>query len=277
MINPLPKPLPRTIVPCLQIKRHRERRQKALSTGLATICTDGLVLCAEQMISNQVFNYYECKIKGIPLAAGRGTVAFGYAGQPSDTMKTLFENLEQRLHLQDKTAEQIRGELQATLNEVLKKDKGGHQLLCAFEDNDSFRILKTYNKDISPASPWDCIGFGDSALMRYLGAIFLGTRIHLPLRRAVPICVYMVAQAKKYVPSSGAPTDLIVLGADGRVVQMEFGTQFDTACDEVESALNGVLTWATEPGMRPEGIQRLIENMAHVLDTYGSLFIKFLH
>jgi hypothetical protein len=52
----------------------------------------------------------------------------------------------------------------------------------------------------------------------------------LPLRRAVPICIYMVAQAKKYVPGSGGPTDLIVLADGGKVVQTRFGPQFDTAC-----------------------------------------------
>lgn len=253
-----------------------KRKPKALSTGLATICTDGLVLCAEQMVSNQTFQYYECKVKKIVLSAGRGTVALAYAGQPADVMKTLFENLERRLHGQDKTREQIRVELQAALEEVLKKDKGAHQLLCGLEDNDGFYILKTYNKDISPVSPWDCIGVGDSALIRYLGAIFLGKHIHLPLRRAVPICIYMVAQAKKYVPFNGGPTDLIVLSTSGQVVQREFGPQFDTACDEVESALNGALTLATESYMRPEYIQRLIEHLGDVLDTYSNLFTNFL-
>ena len=239
-----------------------------MSTGLATICTDGLVLCAEQQVSQSDFKYYQCNVKRIALANGKGSVALGYAGQPADTMKTLFENLERRWRWEDKAREQIRTELQAVLDEVLRKDKGVHQLLCVFQDAEGSHIFKTYNKGIWPVPVWDCIGFGDNALMRYLGAIFLETVVHLPLRRAVPICIYMVAQAKKYVPGSGGPTDLIVLSNSGQAIHKEFGPQFDTACDEVERELNCVLTSATEPGMTAEYVRRLIERMGNVLDTY---------
>jgi len=61
----------------------RERRPKALSTGLATICTDGLVLCAEQKVSADKYQYYECKVKTILLAPGRGSVVLALCWRPS--------------------------------------------------------------------------------------------------------------------------------------------------------------------------------------------------
>jgi hypothetical protein len=277
MIRTSPKPLPRSILPYSEVERLRERRPKALSTGLATICTDGLVLCTEQRVSTEHYQYDECKLRRVPLRTGRGSVALGYAGLPSDTMKALFEAVERRLRDQDASREQIQTELQAVLDDMLtERHSGDHQLLCGFEVADDFHIFKTYNRAITPVSAWDCIGCGDSSLMRYLGRIFLGNRVHLPLRRAIPICIYMVAQAKKYVPHNGGPTDLIVLGPQGKSTVRQFGPKFDTACDEVEEKLNGVLTCATEPGLSTTPlIQGLIEEMGDVLDTYGKMFTEF--
>jgi hypothetical protein len=192
-------------------------------------------------------------------------------------MKVVLQDLRSRLQNQDKGHEQIQKDLQESLDAALPKNpKNVHQLLFGFSEAGTFHLLKSYNRTISPVPVWDCIGFGDSALTRYLGAIFLGTGIHLPVFRAVPICNYMVAQAKKYIPWCGGLTDLMVATPEGGVLEQTATTAIDNACELVEVCLNLLLTAATEPGVSAEHCHRLIENLRNVVESQSKLFTAFL-
>jgi len=277
MISSRPRPL--TTIPRLRptFKPERLRRRKAVSIGIATICTDGLVIAADRQITNPAgFKFYECKLLKIPLSEERGTLVLGYAGSP-DTMRVVLEALRKKFEHQDKGREQIWEDLQEVLNALLpKRSKDVIQTLCGFCETGTFHILKSFNKEISPVPVWDCVGCADSALIRYLGSIFLENRVHLPLFRAVPICIYLVAQAKKYIEGCGGSTDLIVLTAKGQAIEETGGTLFDTACDVVELYLNGVLTSATEPGVSVEYVQHLIEALRNVIESQTGILTAFL-
>jgi hypothetical protein len=142
-----------------------------------------------------------------------------------------------------------------------------HQMLYGFNNGSELRLLKTWNRDMYPVPVWDCIGIADTSLIRYLGAIFLEARIHLPLYRAVPICNYIVAQAKKYVEGCGGLTDLSVLTPDGKTKEQLSSVFADSMCDLVEVALNGLLTESTETNITPERLEVLIQSVRNVLNT----------
>jgi hypothetical protein len=249
---------------------------KALSLAIASICTDGLVLSAERELGTQFVKHYERKLSSFPLAAGRGWVVLGYAGSP-DTMKTIQEKLRNKLEGQDKTRQEIWEDLEGVLDETLPEHPDiDQQLLCGFSESRKLHLLKSYNRTVSPVPVWDCVGFGDCALTRYLGGIFLEDRIHLPLYRAVPICVYMVAQAKKYVPGCGGQTDLIVMTRQGEILWHSVPAHVETACNAVEHSINAVLTSATEPNTDIQSIQSLVEVLHNVLDSQTKLFMPLL-
>jgi hypothetical protein len=253
------------------------RRQKKLSIALATICPDGLVLCGDREIGTPDFKFYQTKLTTIPLAPERGKIVLGYAGSPADTMKVIYQGLRDRLENQDKGRDEISKVLQETLDAAIPQNaEECHQLLCGFCDSGTFHLLKTYNRSVSPVPVWDCVGFGDSALTRYLGAIFLEDQIHLPIYRAVPVGIYLVAQAKKYVQGCGGPTDLLVLPSHGLVIEMYGTTMFDAACDLVEKSMNVLLTAATSPEVTTAQCQQLIEHLRNVLESQSKLFTAFL-
>jgi hypothetical protein len=90
-------------------------------------------------------------------------------------------------------------------------------MLCAICDGESRILLKTENQYISPVPWWDCVGFGDSALTRYLVGIFWRSGLGLSIEQAEILCAYLIAQAKKYVQWVGGYTNITALTENGTV------------------------------------------------------------
>ena len=67
-----------------------------------------------------------------------------------------------------------------------------------------------------------------------------------------------------------------MLTSQGQAVQHAGDVTLDTACDEVEFYLNGVLTAATGPNVSAEAIHSLIEALRNVLESQSKLFTAFL-
>lgn len=98
----------------------------------------------------------------------------------------------------------------------------------------------------------------------------------LPLYRSVPICIYLIAQAKRYLAQwCGGDTDIAVVTAERTIVH-HAGTKYDAACAMVELWLNGILTSATEPNVSAEKVQQLIESLQNVLNSQTGLITGFL-
>ena len=246
-----------------------------MTIALATICTDGLVMCADTQVGDGNHKFYEPKIFPIPYDCMSKNVLLAYAGSP-DKMKSIVQNFRSRIIVQSQSPEQIQSHFQDVLDAAFrKKAKEAHQVLCAFACGGEFYLLKSWNNDISPVNVWDCIGFGDSALIRYLGNIFLGTSMHLPIHLAVPICDYLIAQAKKYIQWCGGDTNLVVLTNDGKLHEQFPSPDIDVLCDRIEYRLNMVLTTASAFDISEEQCLRLIKELRELLHesekTFGRL------
>lgn len=268
-----PRPLVR------QPKKQRLSKGKSMSISIATVCTDGLVVCADREISGYGFKFYECKLSKISLDADSRALVLAYVGS-SDTMKVIVQDLRNRIEGKHKSREEIEAALQETVNASLPQkpegDEEHHAMLCGFCADENFVLLKTWDRKISPVSAWDCVGVGDSALTRYLGAIFLGTQIHLPVFRAVPICNYMIAQAKKYVQGCGGETDLFVMDPSGKVTEQLTGPVIDKICELIEYNFNLLLTSATEPDVSAEQYDNLIKQLRGLTGMTTKVFQGFL-
>ena len=244
-----------------------------MTIAIASICTDGLVVCADTQVTHlSGYKSHEKKISVIELPAKRGNLVLAYAGVPQD-MRTVVERLQDQIGQAGENFD-IRATLQLTLDETLKKSKA-HQMLCAFCDAGDLRLVRSDGTKISPVPVWDCVGYGDSALTKYLGGIFLSDDV-LPLRRAVPICIYLIAQTKKYVDWCGGDTDIAVLNPDGTATELPLGTRYDAVCSMIEKWLNGILTSTTEPNVSGEKIQELIMALRNVMNEQIGAITAFL-
>jgi hypothetical protein len=191
-------------------------------------------------------------------------------------MRVILGELRKKVENQAKTSEEIQYDLEQVLEKVMKKRKKvTHQMLCGFYEAGTYHLLETLGVEVSPVPVWYCIGTGESSLTKYLGGIFLAGDI-LPLYRSVPICIYLVAQAKRYLAQwCGGDTDIAVVTKERTVVH-HAGTRYDAACNMVEAWLNGILTSATEPNISAEKIQQLIGALRNVLDAQTGSMTGFL-
>ena len=233
-------------------------------------------MCTDTQVSTLEYKSYEAKLFRIPHAYMTREVVLAYSGL-QDRMNKIVEDLGGRLVGESKSAQQIESDFQSTLDSVFRrKPKDAHETLCGFADQGNLYLLKSHNKDIFPVPTWACIGFGDSALTRYLAAIFLGNRVHLPIYLAVPICDYIIAQVKKYVQWCGGDTNLMVVTADGKVHEQIPNAQIDVLCNRIEDRLNLMLTSASMFDISEEQCLRMIRELRELLyesvKTFGQFF-----
>jgi hypothetical protein len=70
-------------------------------------------------------------------------------------------------------------------------------------------LLKLSRHGVREVEEWECLGIGDSSLVRYLAGILLDQAASADEKLA--LAVYMVTQAKLYVDGCGGDTDVLVL------------------------------------------------------------------
>jgi len=249
-----------------------------MSIALATICTDGLVVCADTLVTvGEHVKYHERKVSQIPYKLLSKAVVLSYAGSP-EKMRVINQELLTRLcGPDDKTAQEIGQHFRDVLNDAFPgKTKENHQILFGFTEAKNFFLFKSRDKEIFPVDAWDCAGWGDSPLVRYLARIFLEGSVHLPVCMAVPICNYIIAQAKKYVPYCGGDTNLLVLTPEGKVHAQIQNLQIDALCGRIEDGINGMLTSAIMYQLGEEQCLRLIGELRALIEQSTAIFNSFI-
>lgn len=258
--------------PLIKPKPGRLPRAKAVTIGLATKCTDGLVMCADTQISTEEFKFYGQKLARLPVPFWpHGEIITTYSGYP-ETMNTVSEEFRKLLLANTQPEHAFR----ETLNSIFTgQEEEDHQILCAFSDGGDIRLLKSSRNRVSPVPVWDCVGRGDSSLTRYLAAIFLGTFEHLPVALGVPVCDYIITQAKKYVRGCGGDTNLFVLTKKGKVHEQVLGSQIDATCEQIERRLNEMLTLTTMLNVDEDQCLELIRRLRELIRNSAEVFGSF--
>jgi 20S proteasome alpha/beta subunit len=267
MISAPPRPL--TIIPKLrpEFKPRRLQRSKAMTMAAGFSCRDGLVLCADQQIGTDQYKYYENKVFVTNLA--KGCTVIVYAGFPA-TMNTIVEEFRRRIKDQDKTCEEVRAHLRESLeSSIPAKSKERHQMLCGICDASSRMLLRTENREVFLASPWECIGFADSALVRYIAGIFMKLGAPLSMWQAKTLCVYVVAQAKKYGQSVGGPTDIVAISEGGWREEFHHSSTegLEKEFENAEFALSVLLAILTDARSHKVDSDKAIEEFSKYLKT----------
>ena len=218
MIRALPKPLPD-----YSIKRREQRlpKGKAVSVGVAFRCTTGIVLCSDTQITwKDQHKAYDTK--QFYLAGIHWTMASVYAGDPQlwksfrDKFYELIEAFSTSHSREPETTKELRDILETALcyfNE-LDSDPMALCLLMGFViENKEIKLVKSEGKLVSDVNVFDCVGCGDSSVLRYFAPFTADiTQYEWPtISQALYTGTYWVLQAKRWIDGCGGDTEAFVL------------------------------------------------------------------
>lgn len=278
----------------------QRKRSGALTIAIGLRCQDGIVLCADREMANVDYTYYEPKIAAIPLS--KGCVLLAQSAVDADDMKRVYEQLSSKVSNSAKSANDIREDLQTVLTTLIgSKKEIRHQALTALcpasgfdgggaglghnqatlegnVDLGSERIVwKSVNNKISPMlQPWSVIGFGESALTHYLMATLLKHGAAFSVVQAEIYALYVVRQAKKYIPGIGGsgPIDVVSLTTDGVavVVHSLFVEAMERQLDDFEYQASVLLWKLIDKRLAADEISKSIEHFSAFLKDAHSRF-----
>jgi len=208
----------------------RAYKGKPMTVALGFRCEDGIVLCADTQITKEgALKYYQKKTFLVE-GSDRWSVGFTYSGNP-DVMDLVIEKMRERflpdgIEVYDEKGERniylepTIGVVREIVEEVLiqvskkhKKEMDSLEMLCAVSiAGKALEMFRTKRTLVAEAQ-WECLGIGDSPLIRYLAEVFNWP--HMSTKQALLLAVYMVQQAKKYVDGCGGDTDAIIFDRKG--------------------------------------------------------------
>jgi hypothetical protein len=104
----------------------------------------------------------------------------------------------------------IRGHLESVLLEINKKHKEKYfEVLCAATHRVHGTQLYCGKGKLVREAVWECLGVGDTSVVRYLSALF--QNYPLMATQCLLLGYYIVAQAKEFTSQVGGPTQGLVV------------------------------------------------------------------
>ena len=192
-----------------------------MTLGIGFQCRDAIVICSDTLITyGESHQSYEHKI--YRRSDRQLSVVFTYSGFPN-TMTNFVSKFEDQLSgFPQKGKEVTAYGIQNLIESILQNSEfsEGLDLLCGIAvPNREMRLLKALSGKIGPCSTvWDCIGSGDSSLVKSLGSLLANSVNGYSLPQAELLGIYMIRQASRWVPGIGGEPDVFILHSDGRVV-----------------------------------------------------------
>lgn len=184
-----------------------------MSIGIVFRCQDGIVLAADREISDSYCSYYQCKLSSIGIKDFY--LLMTQAASDADDMPTIHEKLWEKLGKTHKSIDEIRRDVEAVLKGFKKWPTGKyeHESLIALVPNPSELVIwKTSNAKVSSMLQTAAIiGAGNSPLTQYLLSLLTVDVHQLSMQRAAIYAIYIIKQAKKFIPGCGGSgtTDVI--------------------------------------------------------------------
>jgi hypothetical protein len=105
--------------------------------------------------------------------------------------------------------------------------------------NKEMAMIKTSNETVCIARPYEQIGVGDSALLRFLEKMVCNpTGLHYVTDQALKLSVYLVYQAKQYIGGCGGATNIRILRPHGHFDILDGATgDSEREIEDIESRL----------------------------------------
>jgi 20S proteasome alpha/beta subunit len=219
------------------------RSIKAMTVAVGLWCDDGLVFCTDSQITvtgglkypaKKIFNY----------SYRNWAVSMAYSGSPEMMglidEKFYGEMLNPKYDDDECWEDNVRSVIEKVLHQVIKKHKRHHiELLCGtMMGADIQGLWRTQNTLVVDAEIGECIGVGDSSVLRFISDVLVQPR--MTITEGIVIACYMVSKAITYIDGCDGPLQATVL-ADGKYYELDmdkFG-EFATL-EPVEKALRNL-------------------------------------
>ncbi len=212
-----------------------------MTVAIGLWCDDGLVLCTDsQFTVSGGLKYPASKIHN--MSYGDWSVSLAFSGSPQ-LMELVQEKLYPKLlnpenDSKDEWGEVVCEELETILRDVCKKDrKHSIELLCATSARrGSKALLRSRNALVVDAGIGECIGVGDSSVLRFLSDLFVRPR--MTIIEGVVLACYMVSKAITYIDGCGGPIQTTVLDDCGHYYELDMSKWGEPAkLENVEKAV----------------------------------------
>jgi hypothetical protein len=190
-------------------------------------CDDKIIFCADRQMTKGDLKFYETKVfassgsrstsKEWPIPSPQSpewTLGLGYAD--SREMMQSFQDAAKKAvgKIAELRFEAFRLALESAALDVFAKfPEPDVEILAGVTINTERcagrELLKLSRHGVREVEEWECLGVGDSSLVRYLAGILLDRAASADEKLA--LAVYMVKQAKFYVNGCGGDTDVLIL------------------------------------------------------------------
>jgi 20S proteasome alpha/beta subunit len=243
----------------LPVRKPIPRKAHAMTMALSLTFRGGVVLCADQLITHgdasygQAFGHYASKMTWF-FTGPDSSIAICGSATDFDAMKSVIQSVEDKYDPDNQDNPALRDALETELEKALSKtsSQGLSIELLAVATKAGRSHLRTSYKcsgsHIVAASPFECIGIGDTSLVRYLADNLFDGRSGEAY--TVVLGVYLLMLGKRYVPQFvGGATDVLVV-SDGFCHEMK---------PEKVKELESKLEFATRDGLR-QSIREISES-----------------
>jgi 20S proteasome alpha/beta subunit len=209
------------ILPKLPVKtyiRPDKREGKALTIAAGFRCNDGIVLCADRLITHGgpnesgSFSHYEPKVFAIEDYSSFSAIACGTGNASlirpiAESFLTALQNCQQPADIRMSLCKSI---MQDTLNDFfgkLAEIPDVHLLIAASDDKGRQQFLRCEGLIVHDANDIEILGLGENSAVRYLiDSIY---RKDMDQSELATLATLIVHVAKKYCPQyCGGETDI---------------------------------------------------------------------
>ncbi len=183
------------------------------------ICRDGIVLGADRQVTlPEAYKYDEQKILCAEAVDWRFLLT--YAGDPGFA-KEVHQELSRRLNIQDLNSQVAHKEIDEILTGMGRPsgDVGTSLLVAVHVNGENACLWKFDGRWLHSADGFDCLGVGDSSLIRYLSHTLYS--LDIPIEDGAKVAVYLVSRANKYVDKCSGGPDVVTLTHRGEVTLLD--------------------------------------------------------
>jgi 20S proteasome alpha/beta subunit len=148
-----------------------------MTIAVGMLCEDGIVLGADRLVTLEDGHKYE-EQKIFPIDGGDWKAVLTYAGDPGFA-KEVHQRLSTRLNRGIKVdCREIRNALEKILTSLGREygDVGSSLLVAGHANQEQAQLWKFDGRSVHKAYGFNCVGVGDSSLIRYLSELCISPR-----------------------------------------------------------------------------------------------------
>lgn len=128
---------------------------------------------------------------------------------------------------------------------------------------DDMVLLKTDRKIVTRARDYEYVGVGDSSLLRHINHLIGNKPEYRRVSEALPLGVYLVMQAKRYIDGCGGDTDAFVIRPNATPELRSGGTyNLEQHLLHIERYAAEVVRAAFDPNVEDAIIDKIMTDLA---------------